>query len=130
VVFIGPKRLKLVNMIASQKTRMTRNGAGIEPPLWANNNKRNCERLFAASVIWPLKPRCISVWVGRLLTRRHVSTLAAVGVNAPAWADFSPSFHNFWTIPCTLLRSFSRAGLTSGPYSESNWSIKIILAVI
>ena len=36
-------------------------------------------------------------------------------------ADFSfPSFHIFWTIPCTLLRNFSRAGRTSGPYSDSN----------
>src|SRR5664279_5912115 len=68
VVFIGPKRLKLADMIASQKTSMTRNGVGIDLPLWANNNKRNCERLFAASVIWLLKPRCISVCVGRLWT--------------------------------------------------------------
>ena len=47
--------------------------------------------------------------------------LAAVGVNALELADFSfPSFHIFWTIPCKLVRNFSRAGLTSGPYSDSN----------
>src|ERR1700722_19024546 len=70
-------RVKLTKIALSQKTRMIRNGTGIEPPACANNSSRVCAPSVKAATARDCSERCES-----LLGVRRSSSFS----NADAWA--------------------------------------------
>ena len=116
VALLSEKRLKLANMMASQKISTTRKGTGIAAPASANKSRRVFPISCRVPIALPWRERCLSFFGDSFNISSNNDNAAAVasnGANSPEGEEFSRQIRS--AIEATARRIRLRTDSASGP---------------
>src|ERR1700733_2027274 len=128
---VGANKVKLTKIAPSQKTRMIRNGVGMEPPPCVNKSSRVCAPSVKAAIARDCSERCTSLaGVRRSSSFSNADDCALASNRTGLAAGFPPSCQMPLASGSMLCLRRVRTGMASGPYCASKSSGRMILAVI